>query len=115
MTPPARADSLTAPRLVLGYAVVAAILAACATVSITVGHSEKAAPDVAGIYASDSACLGDRFQLEQSGRFVDLGGAGAGSGKLELKDDRLRGSVTCRDGRRADLDLAVVGKGRATR
>jgi K+:H+ antiporter len=98
-------------RLLVGYAVVAAILAVCAVISIVVGHDRDPAPAIAGVYDSNSPCLGERFELEQSGRFVNLGGSAAGSGKLEIEDSRLQGDAACLDGQAGDVDLAIEGSG----
>lgn len=102
---------MSARRLVLGYAAIAAILAVCVVVSIVIGKGRDPAPAVAGVYGSTSACLGERFELEQSGQFVDLGGADAGNGKLKLEEGRLGGDARCLDGRSERVDLAVEGSG----
>jgi Kef-type K+ transport system membrane component KefB len=101
-------DTLAGPRLVVGYAVVTALLAAAATFSIWVGNGEEPQPAVAGTYAAPAAsCIGGRFDLTQSGKYVDLDGPGSAEGKLDLDDGRLTGDVTCRDGSSAAVDLAV--------
>ena len=97
-------------RLVVGYAAVAAILAAATSVSIVLGHDEHAAPGIAGFYKSSSACLGSNFKLGQSGQFVDLGSGP--SGKLRFRHGHLTGDITCKGGGAAVAsDLAVQGKG----
>ena len=55
------------------------------------------------MYRLDQAapCLGDageRLGLEQSGQFVGLDGPGDAAGELRLRQGRLEGPVTCRDG-----------------
>jgi Kef-type K+ transport system membrane component KefB len=97
-------------RLLIGYAVVAFFLAVAAIVSINVGRGLEHQPEIAGVYtASPSACLGGSFELTQSGQFVELDGRGPVRGSLRLRDGRLEGEVTCRDGARTDVDLAVSG------
>jgi len=93
--------------LVWGYAVLAALLATCATISIYAGNDEHPAPGVAGIYSSKSDCLGSSFQVEQSGQFVNL--STGPDGKYRLQDSRIHGNVTCAGGGAAALDLTVAG------
>jgi K+:H+ antiporter len=101
-------------RLIAGYVVVAAILAVATVVSIVLGHDEHATPAIAGFYKSSSACLGSKFKLSQSGQFVDLGSGP--SGKLRFRDGHLKGDITCKGGGAAAAsDLAVAGKGAATK
>ena len=84
-----RQDRLGGTRLIVGYVVVALFLVAAVAVSVSVGRGEQAQPAIAGFYESDSACLGERFNLAQSGQFVDVGGDAGG--KLRLRDDQLTG------------------------
>ena len=93
-------------RLVVGYAAVAGILIAAVVTSIAIGRGEDPAPGVGGFYESRSACLGDEFTVEQSGEFVNF--ADGPEGKLRLRDGRLTGDVTCRDGTEVAADLRVV-------
>lgn len=93
-------------RLVAGYAVVAAFLAAAVAVSLVLGHRTHARPAVAGKYASSAACLSS-FTLKQSGEFVDVSGPGSIGGKLRLSRGRLKGDATCKDGTIAAINLAV--------
>jgi Kef-type K+ transport system membrane component KefB len=97
-------------RLIVGYGVVAAILAVATTISIVLGHDEHAAPAIGAFYKSSSSCLGSKFKLNQSGQFVDL--ASGPSGKLRFKHSHLTGDITCAAGGAAlASDLAVQGKG----
>ncbi|MGH2933599.1 MAG: cation:proton antiporter [Gaiellaceae bacterium] len=98
---------LTPVRFVTGYLAVGALLTAAIAISISVGRGEHAAPAVAGVYTSASACLGKTFELAQSGQFVDASRGVAG--KLRLRHDRLAGTVTCAGGGTAALSLAVHG------
>ena len=95
----------------LGYVVVGAFLTIALVVSLAIGNSEDRPTPVAGIYKSSSPCLGESFKLEQSGVFVDLDGSGSAGGKLRLRDDRLKGDVTCVDGSSESVDLAPEGTG----
>jgi Kef-type K+ transport system membrane component KefB len=97
-------------RLVGGYAVVLALLAAAVAVSIVVGHDEHPPPAVGAFYDAPAAsCFGDDFELLQSGQFVDL--HGKASGKLRLRNEVLTGTATCADGARARVRLRVRGEG----
>ena len=97
--------------MLAGYLLVFGIVAISAAVSFTIGGGEHSAPSVIGTYASAAPCLG-KFELNQSGTFVDLS-AGA-TGKLRLHGHRLTGDVNCRNGgrRRLQLDVSTVGKTR---
>ena len=72
------------------------------SVSISVGEEREPAPAVGGFYV-DLGLLGEDFKLEQSGQFVDM--SGSASGKLRLRDDRLKGTVDCAGGGTAEIDL----------
>ncbi len=112
---PAAPGALRGTRLVLGYAVVAGVLALAALFSINAGRGREAAPGIAGVYdATATLCLGTELTLTQSGQFVDLDGTDGVNGKLRLRDDRLTGDVDCRDGTTARFDVAVEGEGSAT-
>jgi Kef-type K+ transport system membrane component KefB len=104
-----------ARRFAVGYVVVGAALAAAIVYSITAGSDKEPAPGIAGIYESRSECLGDRFRLLQSGEFVTLEDGGDLDGKLRLRDGRLTGDITCRDGTEGSLELTVSGRAEATR
>jgi len=87
------------------------LLATVAAIAVFVAGSDRTPqPGVAGGYAvTDGSCVGERFDLAQSGRFVDLTGPGGVEGKLKLEDGRLTGDVTCRDGGTQRLDARVKG------
>lgn len=109
---PVPEPTLGGVRLVAGYVAVTAFLVVAVGVSIVIGNNREAAPTLAGFYEADQgACLGDRFQVDQSGQFVDLDGSGKTGGKLRVEDGRLRGDVTCADGSSATADLALTGTG----
>ena len=56
-------DDLRGTRLIVGYGAVAVFLIVAMALSVTQGRDEHAPPAIAGFYASDSACLGERFSL----------------------------------------------------
>ncbi len=106
--PPAEAQTkdINPRRLAIGYAGVIAFLVVAVYVSMSIGTERQAAPAIGGFYTSESACLGADFKIEQSGQFVDL--SGSSSGKLRLRDDRLKGTVDCADGDTAEIDLGFT-------
>jgi Kef-type K+ transport system membrane component KefB len=103
-------------RLAVFYVTLAAALAAVSAFVAGASKGKHPAPVVAGGYhATPAGCLGASFDVEQSGQFVSIAGEGDSGGQLRLRDDRLTGDVTCRDGSTAPLDLtddddALTGK-----
>jgi Kef-type K+ transport system membrane component KefB len=96
--------------LIGGYAVLAALVTAATIFSLSVGRDETPAPAVAGTYTvSPTDCLGKEVELEQSGQFLQLHGAGDSSGKVRLQSGHITGDVTCGDGSTVPVDLAVAG------
>jgi Kef-type K+ transport system membrane component KefB len=105
-------DKLSGLRLIAGYVAVALFLVVAMAISISAGRGEDAPPSIAGIYRSESACLGSELSVAQSGQFIDLGGSAGG--KLRFQDGRLTGDVECAGGGTAAADLAVGKVGEAT-
>jgi Kef-type K+ transport system membrane component KefB len=104
-------NNLTGPRLIVGYLVVAVLLAIGAGYSITAGNDETPAPAIAGVYASTADCLGGDVTLTQSGQFIDIEGERGVGGNLRLEHGRLTGDVECAGGGNAALDAALAGTG----
>jgi len=97
------------------YAVLAVMVTAVTAVVLTAGENRTAQGEIAGGYdvteGSDRDCLGERFDLRQSGRFVNLGNPeGTLSARLELDEGSLTGEVNCLGGERAQLDADVDGE-----
>jgi Kef-type K+ transport system membrane component KefB len=106
----------SARRFALGYVVVGVFLAGAIVYSIAAGGEKEPATPIAGVYESrDSECLGDRFNVLQSGEFLSLEDGGELSGELRLRGDRLTGDVTCQDGTDGSLEMTVVGEHEETR
>src|SRR3954468_10687822 len=85
---------------------------AAARAMIAAGQDREPQPEIAGGYevAAGSSCMGQRFDLKQSGRFVDVqNGTGTLGGALTLETSRLTGDVDCVDGGSARLDAEVRG------
>ncbi len=93
-----------APRRLVAYFVVLGLVAAAiAAVVFGAGSGEHAEREIAGGYdvTRANSCLGPvgaMFDLEQSGRFVTVASGGGPSGKLELRDGRLTGTLECARG-----------------
>jgi Kef-type K+ transport system membrane component KefB len=101
-----------AGRLIVFYAVVAAVVAAIAVVAISAGEDKQAEPSIAGGYdvvEGSAECLGAMFDLKQSGEFVNVTNASETvTGSLEFEDGRLSGDVDCDTGGTAELDSRVA-------
>jgi Kef-type K+ transport system membrane component KefB len=100
-------------RLLAFYAVAAIVVAVVAVTTIKAGEGLDAEPAIAGGYdvVGRSACLGSKFDIRQSGRFVNLDNADQTlTGKLELEDGRLTGEVGCVAGGKAELEATVRGE-----
>jgi Kef-type K+ transport system membrane component KefB len=99
-------------RLIAGYLLVGAILAAAIVISVSIGHGLNAPPELAGTYSgASSTCLGKEFTFAQSGRYLTIDGSGSVGGKLHYSDGRITGDVTCVDGATAAVDVAVTKEG----
>jgi K+:H+ antiporter len=88
------------------YAVLVLATVAVVVFSTSAGSGQHAEATIAGGYdvSSGAGCLGSKFDLEQSGQFVDLSSSsGTASGTLKVKRDRLTGSVTCVNHAKATL------------
>jgi Kef-type K+ transport system membrane component KefB len=93
-------------RIVVAYLLLLGLVAVVAAVVLRTGADRRPAPAIGGVYRLDQAppCLGaagEHLELEQSGQFVGLDGPGGAGGELRLRNGRLEGPVTCRDGREA--------------
>ncbi len=97
-------------RLLAFYAVLIVFATVGAGLSIRAGNDQHAQAQIAGGYESTppDGCLGTRFDLVQSGQFVNLESTeGTPTAKLRLRDGSLTGRVQCVDGRNAPLTAAV--------
>ena len=104
--------SIRRRRFVPAYGLAALVVTAAATAMIGAGQDREAERHVAGGYevAVGDDCLGRRFDLKQSGRFVDLeNGSGTLGGALKLERGRLTGDVDCVTGGAKHLDARVQG------
>ena len=97
-------------RLTLFYVVLLVAVAAVATLVLSAGAKEEAEPAIAGGYdvTEGNACLGDTFDVRQSGQFVSVQRADAsGAGKLRFENGELKGDLTCAEGGKQPLDATV--------
>src|SRR5215211_6919092 len=99
-------------RLAIGYAVMAAALAATLLGSLALGSHREPAVNAAGPYRLDSPsqCLGTQVEVRQSGRFAAIAGERGWSGRLEVDRPRLTGQVRCADGTTVSLQATVAGE-----
>jgi Kef-type K+ transport system membrane component KefB len=87
---------------------------AVAVVSIIVvkaGEDRDPQPSIAGGYdiQGENACLGPKFDVKQSGQFVNLDNPkGTISGKLEFDEGDLTGDTECLDGDKQEMDATVA-------
>ena len=97
-------------RLVILYSVMAAVVVAIAIVAISKGEDKQAEASIAGGYDTANPCLGEMFDVKQSGQFVNFSSAsGDLSAKLRLEDGQLTGTVNCVDDSSAEIDAKAGG------
>ncbi len=94
-------------RLAIYYGLLAALTTAIVFYVASQGAHQTAQRSIAGGYdASGAACLGQQFNLVQSGQFVTVQDPQSGAGgKLRFKSGGLTGSVDCVDHRHQTVDL----------
>jgi Kef-type K+ transport system membrane component KefB len=99
------------PRTLIAiYVVMAITVAVVAFFVIRAGEDVEAERPVAGGYdlAEPDPCLGQSFDLRQSGEFANLENAdGTLSGALRAQDRELTGDVSCVDGETSELEAEV--------
>jgi len=103
-------------RLLAFYGFLVLMVVAVSAAVISAGHDREAQEPISGGYdvTGESPCLGQKLDVKQSGRFVNLDNAdGSLSGRLEVEKGRLTGQVGCVNGRTARLD-ATVGEAKLT-
>ena len=80
-------------------------------VVVKAGEDRDPQPAIAGGYDTQgqNACLGPKFDVKQSGQFVNLDNPkGTISGKLEFDEGELTGDAECLDGNEQELDATVA-------
>jgi Kef-type K+ transport system membrane component KefB len=110
-TDPSR-SAVPARRLVAIYAVTAVAVASVAIGAISAGEERTPQPSIAGGYdlRGPDPCLGESFDVKQSGEFVNLDNAdGTLGGRLRLEDGLLSGDVACTGGATSDLRAEAAG------
>jgi Kef-type K+ transport system membrane component KefB len=93
-------------RLAAYYTILGLLTAAVLSVVIVSGASKHSEPLLAGGYdvSTGAACVGTKFDLTQSGRFVSINDTeGSVGGSLTLKHSLLSGQVSCTDHRTAAI------------
>lgn len=110
--PPPAVPAPPRRRLVIYYAVLVAVTAAVATVTLSIGSGRHAQPNIAGTYnvTAGSSCVGSTLTVVQSGQYVDLENAsGSTTAHLTFKHGRLYGSVRCGTRGATPINAAVAG------
>src|SRR6266511_4210023 len=118
-TSPGIGHSGSRRRVAVAYVLLLVVVAAVALVVFQVGARQRPTPQLAADYRleASSPCLGGRgghLQVRQSGQFVSLEGADRAGGRLRLRDGRLQGEVSCRDGSVARLELRTADMAKLT-
>ncbi|MEA2298429.1 MAG: hypothetical protein QOF77_1365 [Solirubrobacteraceae bacterium] len=96
-------------RLAIYYGLLAAVTVIVVVFVVSKGAHQHAQRPIAGGYDVDAGaqCLGQQFNIVQSGQFVTLEDPQNGAaGKLTFKGSRLTGTLTCADHAERRLDLA---------
>jgi Kef-type K+ transport system membrane component KefB len=100
-------------RLVIYYGLLVAVLLAVVAVVASRGSGEHAQAQIAGGYdvaAGSSSCVGQQFNVVQSGQFVTFVEPQSGAGgKLRFKGDRLTGTLSCADHSHGPADVRYAG------
>ena len=105
-------DSPSGRRVLTIYGVLAVVVAAGISLTVSAGSSTEPEPEIAGRYrvAPADPCLGGGFDLLQSGVFVNLEAEGPRpSGALRADDGKLSGTVSCLAGGEAPIDASPAG------
>lgn len=99
-------------RLTAFYVILGAFVAVGLIVGFTLGSRDEPEEEVAGRYtaAPPDACLGESFDLRQSGQFGSIDNADdSAGGSISIEDGHATGTVDCIDGSRAAVDLELSG------
>ena len=94
-------------KLIALYSVMAVAVVSVTLLVVSAGDHRDPQPEIAGGYdiQGTNECLGPRFDVKQSGRFVNLDNAkGTIGGSLEFDEGELTGDVECLDDAEVELD-----------
>ncbi|MCB8971772.1 MAG: cation:proton antiporter [Solirubrobacterales bacterium] len=106
----ASGDGSRRGRLTAFYVGLAIFTAVGLIVGFSLGSKDDPEEEVAGLYASDppDACLGESFDVRQSGQFASIGNADdSAGGSVTIEDGHMTGTVDCLDGSSAEVDVQV--------
>ncbi len=107
MAPDEAQPALPRRKLLGFYVVLVAVVVAGVSLSVAGGGHEQAQPPIAGGYKlkEPNVCLGSRFNLRQSGQFVNLDNPQQSlGGTLRFRDGTLTGEVDCIEGVSDELE-----------
>ena len=110
--PPDEPAAPSRSRLAIYYGCLGVFTAVALSIVIAAAAGKHAEPELAGGYdvSAGASCLGAKFDLAQSGRFVSIGNpAGTTAGNLTLAHDRLSGRIECVGRRSAALVATFAG------
>ena len=99
--------------MAIGYVSLLSAVAVVIALSISAGAEGEPAPSVGGAYTvqGGSACLGDRFEIVQSGVYLTIEGPNEAHGRLRIEDGRIQGELSCADGTTAPVSASIQGSG----
>lgn len=97
--------------LVIFYVILAVFVAAGMAVGFSLGSKDDPEQEVAGLYEAKTPdpCLGESFDLRQSGQFGSLSNADdTVGGSVTIEDGEITGTVDCIGGSTAEVELTAA-------
>ena len=97
-------------RLTAFYVVLALFVAGGLVAGFSLGSKDDPEEEVAGQYTATppNDCLGEVFDVRQSGQFGSIGNADdSAGGSISIDDGHATGTIDCVDGSTADVDLEL--------
>lgn len=97
-------------RLTAFYVILAALVAVGLITAFTLGSRDEPEQEIAGQYtpSEPSECLGESFDVRQSGQFGSLSNVdGSAGGSIRIEDGSISGTIDCLDGSSAQVDLSA--------
>jgi Kef-type K+ transport system membrane component KefB len=99
-------------KLLIFYPTLAVVAAVVASIAVSAGQDVKPQKSIAGGYdatGAATACLGQRVDVKQSGKFVSFTNTlGKLGGALEFDDGHLTGDVKCVGGEKQKIDARAA-------
>ena len=98
-------------RLTIFYVILAVFVAAGMAVGFSLGSGDEPEREVAGLYETTAPdpCLGESFDLRQSGQFGSISNADDTiGGSVTIEEGAITGTVDCIDGTTAEVELTAA-------